>query len=72
MRDPIADAATKARRIVAAVAARRLLARGVKNDVIRTKIEGDQLTDAEIEALAGDVFEACAIAVRQHAAAIDR
>lgn len=48
--------------IMRAMSGRRLLARGIKNGVIRERIESEMLTDEQLETIAANAFRDLALA----------
>jgi hypothetical protein len=56
-RDQLDAAATLFHRVAMAMQGRKLIARGIVNDVIRAKIESQLLTDEQIGELCADAFE---------------
>lgn len=63
--DKLGDAVDALGKIMSALGARKLLARGISNAVVRAKIESDVLTDEQLDEIAMDAFEAGAIALAE-------
>lgn len=63
MNDDLSAAVDALGDIMKVLAGRRLLARGIRNDVIRAKIEADLKTDEQLEEIAARAFEAGALAL---------
>ncbi len=61
--DDLSAAVDALGKIMSAMAGRRLLARGIRNDVIRAKLESEALADEQIEKVAADGFEAGVMAL---------